>query len=173
MNSDPGDILGNDFYIPIHYISNFLLIIMTLTMNRYKIEELVHKLVLIDKKLDHLRGRSAYDRQKRSAKLYMSILALTVLFVCYDSYLRSHGVSVIICVIIHFTHIITLVAKIHFCRAVMMIRNRLSRVEEVLSLTLPVKSSPNKQLPALAAGGTNDTNNVYCLTYNIMQVASA
>jgi hypothetical protein len=54
-----------------------------------------------------------------------------------------------------------------------MIRSRLSGVEEVLSLTVPEKSSTTKRFPALAPGERKDTNKVYYLTSNIIQVASA
>jgi hypothetical protein len=173
MNSDPGDILCNVVSVPIHYISTLLLVTMSLTVNRYKIEELVHKLVLIDEHLAHLLGRSAYGREKRSVELYLPILALTVLFMCYDSFLWSQSFRLMICIIMRFSHVIALVAKIQFCKTVMMIRSRLSGVEEVLSLTLPEQSSHTKHLPPLAPGGRKDTNKVYCLTSNITQVASA
>jgi hypothetical protein len=173
LKSDPGDILCNVVSIPIYYLSTLLLVTMTPTVNRSKIEELVHKLVLIDEHLANLLRRGAYDRKKRSVELYLPILTLTVLFMCYDFFLWSQSVGLVFCTTVRFSHIITLVAKIQFCKTVMMIRNRLSGVEEVLSLILSEKLPHTKQLPALAAGGRKDTNKVYSLTYNIVQVASA
>jgi hypothetical protein len=173
LRSDPGDILCNVVSIPIYYISTLLLVTMIPTVNRSKIEELVRKLVWIDEHLAHLLRRSSYDRKKRSVELYLPILTLAVLFMCYDFFLWSQSVGLVFCTTVRLSHIITLVAKIQFCKTVMMIRNRLSGVEEVLSLKLPETSSHNKQLPAIAAGGRKDTNRFYSFTYNIVQVASA
>jgi gustatory receptor len=173
IKSDPGDILCTVVSIPIHYTSTLFMVTLTPTVNRYKIEELMHKLVWIDEHFARLRRRSAYGRKKKSIELYLPILALTVLFMCYDSFLWSQCVGLIFCITVRFSHIIALVAKIQCCKTVMMIRNRLSGVEEVLSLTLPEKSSPNKQLPTLSGGQRKYTNKVYCLTSNILQVASA
>ena len=171
-NGDPGEILCNFVSIPITYISTLLLVTMTLTVNRGKIEEIVHKLVLIDENLARLRGRSVYGR-KKNVEVYLPILALTVLFLCYDSFLWVQSGCIMFCLTKRFSHLIALVAKIQFCKTVMMIRSRLSGVEEVLSLTLPAKSSHPKNLPALAPGERMDTNKVYYMTSNIMQVASA
>ncbi|GFG31883.1 hypothetical protein Cfor_10236 [Coptotermes formosanus] len=172
MKSDPGDILCNVVSIPINYISTLILLTMTLTVNRYKIEELVHKLVLIDEHLAHLRGRRADGRKKSNAEFYLLILALTVLFMCYDIFLWSQSFSLMFCINKRFSHIITLVAKMQFCNTVLMIRSRLSGVQEILSLTLSGKSSHTNDLPALAPGERKDINKVYYLTSNIMQVAS-
>jgi hypothetical protein len=55
----------------------------------------------------------------------------------------------------------------------MMIRSRLCGVEEVLSLTLPEKSSHTKYLPGFFPSERKDTNKVYYLTSNVIQVARA
>jgi len=172
-NSDPGNILCSVVSIPINYISTLILVTMTLTVNKCKTEELVHKLVLIDEHLAHLRGRRANGTKKRNVQFYLPILALYVLFMCYDTFLWHQSVGIPFCITMRFSHTIALVAKIQFCKAVLMIRSRLSGVEKALSLTLPDKSSFNKYLPALVPGERKGTNKVYYLTSNIMQVASA
>jgi hypothetical protein len=173
LNRDPGEVLCNVISVPINYISTSILVAMTLTVNRYKIEELVHKLVLIDEHLVHLRGRSAYGKKKRHIEFYLPILALTVLFMCYDIFLWSQSVSLMFSIIKRFSHLITIVANMQFCKNVLMIRSRLSGVQEILSLTLSEKLSHTSTLPVLAPGERKDINKVNYLTSNIMQVASA
>jgi hypothetical protein len=172
LKSDPGDILCNVLSIPINYISTLITVIMALTVNRYKIEELVHKLVLVDEHLAHLRGRCTNGTKKWNVEFYLPILALTFAFICYDSFLWSQSYSIMFCVIKRFSHIITLVATMQFCKTVLMIRSRLSGVKDVLSLTLSGESAHTKTLPALVPGERKDINKVYYLTSNIMQVAS-
>jgi hypothetical protein len=172
-NSDPGDILCSVVSIPINYISTLILVTMTLTVNKRKIEELVHKLVLIDEHLVHLRGQRTDGRKKRKVQFYLPILALNVLFVCYDCFLWRQSIGLIFGISKRFSHVIALVAKIQFFKTVLMIRSRLSGVEKVLSLTLTEKSSHTKHLSTLAPGQRNDTNKVYYLTSNITQVTSA
>jgi hypothetical protein len=173
INDDPGEMLRSFVSVPINYISTLILVTMTLTVNRYKIEELVHKLVLIDEHLVRLRGRRTFGRKKRNVEFYLPILALNVLFVCYDSFLWRQSVGLMFGISKRFSHVIAFVAKIQFCKTVLMIRSRLSGVEEVLSLTVPEKSSTTQSFPALAPGKRKDTNKVYYLTSNIIQVASA
>jgi hypothetical protein len=92
---------------------------------------------------------------------------------CYDSFVWRQNVGLMFWIIKRFSHVIALVAKILFCKTVMMIRSRLSGVEEVLSLNLPEKSSHAKHLPAVAPDERKVTNKVYYLTSNMIQVARA
>jgi hypothetical protein len=171
--SDPGNVLCSVVSIPINYINTLILVTMTLTVNKYKIEELVHKLVLIDEHLTQLRGQRTNSTKKRSVEFYLPILALYVLFMCYDSFLWHERFGVMFCITMRFSHTIALVAKIQFCKAVLMIRSRLSGVEEALSLTLPDKATLTRHLPALVTGERKGTNKVYYLNSNMIQVASA
>lgn len=171
-NSDPGIILCGFVSVPINYISTLILVMMNLTVNKHKTEELVHKLILIDEHLAHLRGRRDYGRKKRNVEFYLPILALYVLFMCYDSFVWRQSFGLMFCINVRFSYVIALVAKIQFYKTVMMIRNRLSGVEKALSLTLPDKSSLTKNLPDLAPGERKGADKAYYLTSEIMQVAS-
>jgi hypothetical protein len=173
VDKDPGEILRCFVSIPIIYISTLILVTMTVTVNRSKIEELVHKLVLVDENLVHLRGRRACGIKKSNVEFYLPILALNVLFVCYDCFLWRQSVGIMFGISKRFSHIISLVAKILFCKIIMMIRSRLSGVEEVLSLTLAEKLPHTKHLPTLATGEWKDTNKVFYLTSKTIQVANA
>lgn len=52
---DPGDTFCHAIYVPLNFIGSLTLVIMNATVNRYKLEELVNRLTLIDDNLFRLR----------------------------------------------------------------------------------------------------------------------
>jgi hypothetical protein len=170
---DPGDTLCNAISVPTNIISSLILVIMTSTVNRYKLEELVEKLTVIDEELCHLRGGCAYLKNKIKVQLYIPILALTISFMCYDTFVWSKSFNTMFCIIKRFSHIITLVAVMQFCKMVQIIVGRLSGIHEALSLILPEKLSQVNTPYVHEAEERHVSKKVYSLTSTIMHVASA
>jgi hypothetical protein len=172
FRSDPGDALCNAISVPINLISSLLLVTMISTVSRYKVEELVDKLSVIDEDLCRLQGGCSYHKKKNKVELYMPILALTTSFMLYDTFIWSANFDIMFCIIKRFSHIITLVAVMHFCKLVQIIRSRLSGIHEVLSLILSEKLSQTNTSYVLDPENRKVINKVCNFTSSIMQVTS-
>jgi hypothetical protein len=170
--TDPGDTLCNAISIPVNFITGFILVIMALTVNRYKVQELLRKLSLIDGNLCRLREGYACHKNKVYVQIYWPIMALTVSFMCYDSYVWSKNVDIICCITKRYVYIITLTAIMLYCKMVQMIINRLSAIQEVLSSTLYNRLSETDMSCVLSHEGPSGNKQVSNMASRIMQVTS-
>ncbi|KDR13681.1 hypothetical protein L798_12327 [Zootermopsis nevadensis] len=172
FRSDPGDALCNTISVPINLISSLLLVIMTSTIHRYKAEELVDKLNVIDEGLCQIRGECTYLRDKNKVQLYIPILALTTSFMCYDAFVWSKHLNITFCIIKRFSHLITLVAIMHFCKLVQTIRSRLFGIHEILSLIISGKLSQTSSSYIFSHESRKAINKACTFGSNIMQMTS-
>jgi hypothetical protein len=169
---DPSDALCFGVSVPVNFTSAFILVIMALTVNRYKAEELLEKLSFIDGNLCRLRGGCAYNKNKKYVQIYLLIMALAVSFVCYDSYVWSKCVDMMLCIMKRYAHMITLTATMQYCKMVQMITSRLSDIHEVLSSTLSKRLSESDMSHVLSRDGPSASKKVCNVASRIMQVAS-
>lgn len=169
---DPSDTLCNAISGPVNFINAFILVIMAVTVNRYKIEELLGKISLVDGNLCRLRGGCAYRKNKKCMQIYLPIMVLALSFVCYDSYMWGKTVDTMFCMMKRYAHIITLIAIMHYCKMVQMITSRLSDIHEVLSSTLSKRLSETDMSCVLSTHGPSGSKKVSNVASRIMQVAS-
>jgi hypothetical protein len=171
-SNDPADTLCHAISVPLNFIGSLILVIMNATVNRYRMEDLLNKLTLIDENLYRLRGECTNYKGGRNIQLYMPILLLTASLISFDAFVWSNRLSVTFCVIERSSHVITVVAAVQYCKVIQIIRSRLSGIHKVLSSMLSNKLSQTSTSYVLRPNGHNATNKVDSLTSNIMQVAS-
>jgi hypothetical protein len=145
---------------------------MALTVNRYKVQELLRKLSLIDGNLCRLRKGYACHKNKVYVQIYWPIMALTVSFMCYDSYVWSKNIDIICCIIKCYVYTITLTAIMLYCKLLQMIINRLSAIQGVLSSALSNRMSETDMSCVLSHEGPSGNKKVSNMASRIMQVAS-
>jgi hypothetical protein len=170
---DPGDTLCYAISVPLNFIGSLILVIMNATVNRYKLEELVNRLTLIDENLCRLREGRIYHKDKRNVQLYMPILILVVSLMSFDIFVQISRLNLTFCIIERSSQVITLVAVMQYCKVIQIIRSRLSGVLRVLSSTLCDKLSQSSTSYVFRPDERNVINKVYSLTSNIVQVTSA
>jgi len=172
LNKDPEDALCHAVSVPLNFTGAVILVIMNLSVNRFKMKELVKTLSLIDGNLYLVwRGR-AYHRGKRNAYLYMPILAVVVSLIYFDAFVWCYNYNISFCFIERSCHIITLVAMMQFCKVVQMITCRLSAIHELLSSTFSEKSAHTNTSYALRPIERSHTNKTYRQTSSVKQVAT-
>jgi hypothetical protein len=170
-STDPGNTLCHAIAVPLNFIGSLILVIMNATVNRYKLEELINRLILIDENLLRLREGGTYHKGKRSVQFHVPILILVVSVLSLDAFLSSRTSNAVFCIVERSSHIISLVAVMQYCKVIQIIRVRLSGVHEVLSSLLCDRLSQTSTAYVLSPEDRNVINKVYTLTSGIMQVA--
>lgn len=169
---DPSDTLCKAISGPVNFIGAFILVIMAVTVNRHKAEELLGKLSIIDGNLCRLRGGCTCHKNKKYVQMYLPIMVLAVSFACYDSYVWSKSADIMFCTMKRYAHIITLTAIMQYCKMVQMITSRLSDIHEVLSTALSSRLSEADMSCVLNPDGPSGSKKVCNVASRIMQVAS-
>jgi hypothetical protein len=170
--NDPGDTLCSAVSFPVNFISAVILVITAVTVNRRKVAELLEKLSLIDENLCRLQERCESHKNRKYTQIYWPLMALTVSFMCYDSYVWSKHLDFIFCMMKRYVHVITLTATMQYCKMVQIITNRLSEIHNVLSSTLCNRLSETDMSCILSQEGRSGNKKVLNMSSRIIQVAS-
>jgi hypothetical protein len=169
---NPGDTLCNGISVPLNFIIASIIVIMAVSVNRHRAQELFNKLSHIDGSLCRLRRGCECHRQRSSGQLYLPLMALIVGFMSYDSYVWSEKFDAAFCIAKRCVHIVTLSAIMYYCKLVQMMRTRLSDIHDILSSTSTSNRSPGSGISfVLPFEGPSGSRKNRRVASSIMQVS--